>query len=306
MQSISPKDDVIVTIGLCVKNSEATLKEAIESILYQDYPTKKMELIVVEGHSRDKTHRILEENLRDTKLKTRLFSENEGLGSARQTVVDNASGEYIVWVDGDMVIAEDFVRRQVEFMKNHPCAGVAKGKYGTRQNNAHESIVATLENIEFLLATVSEGETNAKALGTSGCIYSVAALRQVNGFDTNIRGVGEDRDVENRMRNNGWKLYISSAVFFETRRQTWRSLWKEYYWHGSGGQYMFQKNRPLLNLTKMLPPVAILAEFRRLPAAYKLTHHKYVLFLPLHYVFKRIAWFLGFTNSLWKNKSSGK
>ena len=298
MNSNSRAHNVKVTVGICVKNSETTIKAAVESVLDQGFPHKSMELVVVDGCSQDKTLRILRDSLKKTDIRTKIFYENEGLGRARQIVVDNASGEYIVWVDGDMVLSRDFMREQVEFMDHNPDVGIAKGKYGARKNSNHENLVATLENVEFMLNTMFEGKTSSKALGTSGCIYRVKAIRQVGGFDPYIKGVGEDMDAENRIREAGWLLHVTSALFYETRRQTWESLWDEYFWHGRGRRYLREKNRPIVNLYKMLPPVALAAELFRVPAAYRLTRRKAVLFLPFHYAFKRIAWFLGFVKSL--------
>jgi len=283
-----------VTVGMCVKNSEATIKEALISVLDQNFPHESIMLIIVDGYSQDKTLSIIKESLQKTDVETKFFYEYEGLGRARQLVVDNAKGDFIVWVDGDMVLSKDFVKKQVEFMEKHPEVGIAKGKYGTHRSNRPGNLVAVLENVEFMLNTTLEGETNSRALGASGCIYRIKAIRQVGGFDLLISGVGEDMDVENRIRGAGWKLHITSALFFETRRQTWKSLWNEYFWHGRGGRHLLKKNKCTINLYKMLPPVALTAELFRVPTAYKLTQRKAVLLLPFHYVFKRTAWFLGF------------
>jgi glycosyltransferase involved in cell wall biosynthesis len=302
----SPTDNVKVTVGICVKNSETTVKEAIESLLAQDFPHVLMELIVVDGCSRDKTLSIIEQSIKEANITTKIFCENEGLGRARQVVVDNANGEYVIWLDGDMILSKDFVRKQVEFMDHNPDVGIAKGKYGVRKDCKNEKLVAKLENIEFLLNTMFEGETNLRALGSSGCVYRVSAIRQVGGFDNSISGVGEDMDIEYRVRTAGWRLYITSALFYETRRQTWRSLWEEYFWHGKGGETLFEKNRQHINLYKMLPPIALLAEVSRVPMAYRLTREKRVLFLPFHYTFKRIAWFLGFLARTFERRGGNK
>ena len=294
MNSNSSAHNVKVTVGICVKNSETTIKEAVESVLDQGFPHESMELVVVDGCSQDKTLRILRDNLKKTDIRTKIFYENEGLGRARQIVVNYASGEYIVWVDGDMVLSRDFVRKQVEFMDHNPDVGIAKGKYGVCANANDGNVVATLENVEFILSTMFEGETSSKFLGTSGCIYRVKAIRQVGGFDPYIKGVGEDMDAESRIRGAGWLLYVTSTLFLETRRHTWKSLWNEYFWHGRGNRRLLEKNRQFINLYKILPPVAVVAELLRIPTAYRLTRRKAVFFLPVHYVFKRIAWFLGF------------
>lgn len=301
MKSTFKTEGAKVTVGVCVKNSESTIGEAVESILGQNYPKGLMELVVVDGCSRDKTMQTILDRINASSLSVKVYSENKGLGAARQIVVAKAHGDFIVWVDGDMILTKNFVNEQVEYMANHPKVGIAKGRYGIRDGVQRENIVASLENIEFLINTSSEGEIDSrKVLGTSGCIYRVKALQLIGGFDTEIKGVGEDMDVEKRIREGGWQLHVSPAVFYETRRQTWRSLWLEYSWHGSGGRYIFGKNKRAINIERMFPPWAILVELLRVPAAYRLTHRKLALFLPFHYAFKRVAWFMGFLESLAK------
>lgn len=286
--------NVEVTVGLCVKNSESTVEKAVRSILSQDYPLGLMELLVVDGQSRDRTVSLIKEHLRGTGINQRFFFENQGLGKARQIVVENALARYIIWVDGDVELQRDFVSKQVKFMNAYPSVGIGKGKYAI---NRKDKLVAALENMEFLINFHDEGETDCKFLGTSGCIYRTQAIREAGGFDENFKGVGEDMDAEYRVRSHGWKVYITNAVFYEKRRQTWRSLWDEYFWHGYGWQSLLNKNREMINISKLLPPVAVAAEIARVPQAYKLTRQKTALLLPFHYVFKRVAWFLGFMKS---------
>jgi hypothetical protein len=104
-------------------------------------------------------------------------------------------------------------------------------------------------------------------------------------------------DAEYRVHSVGWKLYVTDAVFVERRRDSWRSLWDEYFWHGYGFRSLLNKNRDMVNIGKMLPPIAVLAELKRVPQAYRLTGQKSAVLLPFHYVFKRVAWFLGFLKS---------
>ena len=89
--------NVKVTVGLCVRNAETTIRQAIESILEQDFPCEFLELLVVDGNSEDKTLPIIKESLVHSNMKIEIFREREGLASARQIVVNNASGDYIVW-----------------------------------------------------------------------------------------------------------------------------------------------------------------------------------------------------------------
>lgn len=286
-----PEKGIKVTIGVCVKNAEAVIEQAVDSILKQNFPHEQMEIIVVDGCSSDSTLDIVKSKLNNSKIETKIFLENKGLGYARQLVVDNARGEYIIWVDADMVLSEDFVREQVSFMEKHPKVGIAKGMYGITTENG---LVALLEDVEFAISFRDEGEAKLPALGASGCIYRVEAIKQAGGFDPKMRGVGEDQDAENRVREAGWLLYVSPAVFYEKRRETWKSLWDEYFWHGVGAASLFNKNKRAIKIFKFLPPVALFMEFLRVPIAYRLTGRFAVVLLPLHYVFKRVAWLMGF------------
>jgi glycosyltransferase involved in cell wall biosynthesis len=130
------EDNIIVTIGFCVKNAEATVRQAIESILDQDFPREHMELIVVNGCSRDATLAIIKGKLKGSGLKTRIFRENMGLGYARQLVINNAKGKFIIWVDADMILPKNFVKKQVSFMERNPKVGIAKGKYAIYEKDS--------------------------------------------------------------------------------------------------------------------------------------------------------------------------
>jgi hypothetical protein len=109
--------------------------------------------------------------------------------------------------------------------------------------------------------------------------------------------VGEDMDAERRMKESGWSLHISDAVFYEKRRSSWKSLWAEYFWHGVGGRFLFQKEKRSISLSKMMPPISLAIEVRRSAVAYRLIFRKVVFLLPIHWVFKRTAWLVGFVSS---------
>ena len=278
-----------VTIGLCVKNSEATIKEAIDSIILQDFPSELMEIIIVDGYSEDKTLSIINKALSNTGIKPVIFYEKKGLGVARQIVVNNASGKYIIWVDGDMMLARDHVRKQVEFMDRNPNVGIAGGKF---KRYLGENLVATLDSIEWEVVDHIYGRkatTRPVLHRAGGCIYRVKAIRQVKGFDESITGALEDLDAEYRIGEIGWLTYFTTdAVFHDRRKETLKGIWRENFWYGYGGHYFLHKHRRSISAS------AFLTGLQRSFVAYKLTRRKTMFLLPLQHIFKKVAWYFGF------------
>jgi glycosyltransferase involved in cell wall biosynthesis len=285
------RNKVKVTIGLCTKNAEATIKEAVDGILGQDFPHELMELIVVDGCSEDRTLMIIKEKLVNSDIKSRIFEESVGLGMARQIVVDNANGDYIVWADSDIILPHDYVKKQVEFMEKNPNVGVAEGKYGMYPG---EGLVAALENIVAVIHSSSSVSKLSCLAATEGAIWRVKAIREAGGFDVAIKGAAEDIEAAYRIKTAGWSLCVTNEMFQEACRETWKSLWAQYHWYGYGAHYLHHKDRGMITLYKMLPPSGFLAGVLYSFSAYKLTRRKTVFLLPIHYAFKRIAWCFGF------------
>jgi glycosyltransferase involved in cell wall biosynthesis len=280
-----------VTIGLCVKNNAATIRDAIESIITQEYPHELMEVILVDGYSQDRTVSIAEKLLSGSDIKARIFFEDKGLGFARQVVVDNAVGDYIIWVDGDMILPKDFVKKQVEFMEKNPKVGIASAKHGII---AGINIIEALENVPFVVYDSKNGLLNSKLPGTGGSIYRIEAIRQSGGFDEKITGTGEDQDAAFRIRNLGWLIKRSPAIFYERRSRTWRMVWKKWMWYGFGDYDLYCKNRGIFSLFKMNPLAGFVNGLLHIAHAYKLTRYKFVFLLPFHMSLELTAWCLGF------------
>ena len=292
-----------VTVGVCVRNCASTIREAIESIVAQDYPHELMEVIFVDDGSKDETLQIIREYASKMDMNVKIFHHKwKGLGASRNVVVNNANGKYIIWVDGDMVLPPDHVRKQVEFMEKNRKVGIGKGKYGLYTTG---SLVAYLENISAMVEFLNyKTEKSYMPLGTGGSIYRVEAIREINGFNGAIKGVGEDMDVECRMVEAGWELRITPAIFYEKRRESWKMLWSEYFWHGFGGAII--KNRIKQSqriLYKIFPPIAIIIIFANAIVAYKMTYKKGVFLLPFHWIFKRAAWLIGFLAGMFRKGS---
>jgi len=272
-----------ITVGVCVKNSERTIKGALAGILNQKYPREQMQVIIVDGCSTDRTLSIIENMASEMDMPVEILSDKgKGLGAARQTVVDNAKGDYIVFVDGDVELQEDFVQKQVDFMEKNPKVATAVGRYMFKEGNL-------LSTVWSLCCYV------APPMGTDGTIFRLEALRQVEGFDENIRGAAEDTDVILRIRKEGWEISANEeAQFYHNCRQSLREFWKERAWIGSGSHYLNHKHGCLNPLWRSLPAGSLRYGLELAIESYGSTNRKTSFLIPPLLVFGNIAWWFGF------------
>lgn len=85
-------------------NVEGWVTRCLDSIFNQDVPS--VEVVVVDDGSSDATYRVIEQYARQH-VNLRLFHKhNEGVGAARNYLLDKACGEFIWFVDSDDYITE--------------------------------------------------------------------------------------------------------------------------------------------------------------------------------------------------------
>lgn len=110
-----------ITIIIPIYNCEKTINRCIDSILQQTY--KNFELILVNDGSTDGTSRILC-SYKDNRIKL-INQENKGTGSARNTGIKYATGDFICFVDGDDYVEPNFLCEGYELIKKYNAQIVA-------------------------------------------------------------------------------------------------------------------------------------------------------------------------------------
>lgn len=102
------KNNVKVSILVAIYNIEKYVEKCIQSIIKQDY--ENIEIILVDDCSSDLSGKICDKYAKiDNRIKIIHHNKNKRLSEVRNTGLDNATGEYIVFVDGDDWLAPDFV-----------------------------------------------------------------------------------------------------------------------------------------------------------------------------------------------------
>ncbi len=151
--------DPAVSIVMPCRNSEAYLREAIESVLSQTMT--QWELIAVDDASRDATAAILQEYAeRDARIIAVCGAPRAagGAGWARNTALAMAKGRYAAFLDADDLWLPEKLERQLHYMRRHNLAlcstqtetmglsGKGKGSY-TPKPGAYDFNALLRENV---------------------------------------------------------------------------------------------------------------------------------------------------------------
>lgn len=290
-----------VTIGVCTRNCASYISEALDSIVAQDYPHNHLNVVVVD-ESDDETPEIIRECISGIDIPVRVFRVfGRGLGASRNKVIENAEGDFVLWVDGDMVLEKDFVKKQVEFMENNPQIAAARGRQVLEPASGLLASLETYSRAAGRMVDYQSKEARSKALGTGGAIYRVAALTRIGGFDERMVGYCEDWDLEIRAKEAGWYVSMTEAQYSDYERLglTWKNLWRKYWLRGYYTHYFLHKhaNKGLIIHHRMFPPAAFLAGLLSSQKLYRIIHKKVVFLLPIQHILKMTSWYIGYFKS---------
>lgn len=97
----------LISVIVPVYNAEKYINETLDAILNQTY--ENTEIIIVNDGSTDNTLNILNDySKRDNRIKV-ITTENKNVSNARNTGLENATGQYIAYVDSDDIIDSNYL-----------------------------------------------------------------------------------------------------------------------------------------------------------------------------------------------------
>ncbi|BCX13527.1 MAG: hypothetical protein KatS3mg085_059 [Candidatus Dojkabacteria bacterium] len=110
---MKPKISVIMS----VYNSQAFLRDSIESILKQSF--KEFEFLIVDDNSSDDSYKIIK-TFTDERLKIFKRDKNHGLTANLNYLIQKSNSPYIARMDADDIAEPDRLKIQYEYLKSNP------------------------------------------------------------------------------------------------------------------------------------------------------------------------------------------
>ena len=117
-----------ITVVVPAKNEEDVIESVVRTVFQSDYPSSKMEVIVVDDGSTDKTWERIQRVQNDSRFSERLVllrhEKNYGKRVALASAVARARGEMIVCIDSDSFVERDAIKLLVQPLEDSSVTAV--------------------------------------------------------------------------------------------------------------------------------------------------------------------------------------
>ena len=107
----------LISVIIPTYNYARFLPEAVRSVLRQKADNLDVEIIVVDDGSTDDTQEVAHAMLRDIVY---VRQQKSGVSIARNTGIQKARGDYVVFLDADDVLMEDVLSTHLDMFATHP------------------------------------------------------------------------------------------------------------------------------------------------------------------------------------------
>lgn len=226
-----------ITVVVPVYNVENYLRKCLDSIIAQTY--KNIEIIVVNDGSTDTSGEICKEFAEIDHRIIYIEQENAGLSAARNTGLENMSGDYVTFVDSDDWIELDYVETLYKKITQYQ-ADIAVGNYYSFNESEgmfyfhilgdsyYEKVYDNISIFENLYE--SQEMKNFALISAWGKLYKARLFEQLR-FD--VGKLGEDGYLNQKIYLLAEKIvYIHKGIYsYRIRNNSLSRTWTEKWMH---------------------------------------------------------------------------
>lgn len=210
-KSKKPKVSIIIP----ARNEEKHISECIASVK-QQITSFPYEILVIDNASTDTTAKIA------TRLGAKVVSEkHKGLSFARQKGLDCAKGEFIVYIDADTRLPEDWISYMTEYLEKHPHLVGASCSFHFYDGKPMDGVgVFFFKHIvipiaSFLVRTFKRTDI----IFGWAFVVRANALRKAGGINKKFIFYGEDTGIAYRLRSQGSIKFLKNKYALISARR---------------------------------------------------------------------------------------
>ena len=193
-------------------NEEKFIERCILSILEQDYPQDKLEVLLIDGRSTDHTADIVRRYAEKHPFIKLLDNPERVVPYALNKGLEAATGEVIMRIDGHCTYPTNYISELVRYLYELDADNVG-GVWNTQMHKIGASKIMETDTVPF------------------GC-YKREVFEKTGRFDTDLVR-NQDDEFNGRLQNLGGKIFLIPQVIINyTARDSIRKMRHMYYQYG--------------------------------------------------------------------------
>nr|QNO41820.1 glycosyltransferase AglE [Methanosarcinales archaeon ANME-2c ERB4]QNO42776.1 glycosyltransferase AglE [Methanosarcinales archaeon ANME-2c ERB4] len=252
-----------VSVIVPAYNAEKTIKECVESLLNQDFPKDRYEILVVDNNSNDRTKEIVKEYpvklLEEKKIQSSYAARNKG--------IQNAKNKILVFIDSDCIATPQWVKEGINVLVSESADLVGgEVEFFYSKNKSAAELYDSITNMQ-IESNIKEGNI-AK---TANLFVKSFLFGKIGMFPDWVKS-GGDVQWTSKATKNGYSLVYAPKAVVKHPARPLKALLKKLYRVGGGNTHIWiGEGRSLLKITysafrSILPP--------RLSSIKKMIYHR--------------------------------
>jgi len=196
-----------VAVAIPAYNEESTLRQTLKSALKLDYPSDKIEFIIINDGSTDSTGRIAKAFLKQHKDSNIILisQENKGKGAALNAAIKATNAEYFVCLDSDSFVESSALRKMLPYFDKQDIAAVLPSLKVKNPSN----IIQKMQWYEYIINMFYKelmARLNSVHVAPGPfSIYRKSILEKLGGFDED-GNLTEDLEMALRLQSRNYKI----------------------------------------------------------------------------------------------------
>ncbi len=234
----------LVSAVVPCRNEEKHIARCLDSLAANDYPRERLEILVLDGRSEDRTRAIVAEYTRHHPQIRLLDNPGLSIPAAMNLGTRAATGEVIIKIDAHSCYRPNHIRDCVTYQAAYGAenvGGVCKLLPGA--NTAMAQAIALGMASKFgsgnaLVKTSADRPTWADS-AAFGC-YRKDLLKKLGGFNEQLTG-SSDMDLNYRIRAAGGRILLVPEIVVEyIADATLQALWRHTFADGVWATYVLK------------------------------------------------------------------
>jgi len=249
-----PKYSIIIP---CFNRADE-VAELLESISQLKFDPAQFEIIISDDGSTDNTKKLVEQN--KSKLQCDLIyltQNNSGPGAARNHAMENANGDFFIFIDSDVTLSADWLFH-IDLTLVEKKADAFGGPDSYREDFSPFLKAVNYSMTSFITTGGLRGKKGKKLARFYPRSFNMGLSRElwkkIGGFGS-LRH-GQDIEFSHRIIESGAQvIFIDQAVVYHKRRTNLRRFYKQVFNWGVARINLYKINKKMLEPLHSIPAV---------------------------------------------------